>query len=148
MGKSGGAFAGNFADAERSLVNAVRDLMKRASTDNITGRSKLTSSDEGQRLWSSICQFVYELTGKTWIHKKNESARASYRITDDYFCLPEGDVEALIHDMCHWLVATPEQRDLPNLGLDPPYRDKKHWAIRQEELAWALQVWIFSAVMG
>lgn len=115
----------------------------------VLGISKLTSTEEGRLIWSTICQFVNDLTNKVWVHKKKETQDAAYQITETMFCLPEGDVEALIHDMCHWIIATPEQREIPNLNLNPPYKDKdKSWLIMQEEMAWTLESWIFSAIIG
>lgn len=134
---------------EKELVRIVEKTRVVAVPFVTTGNSKLTSTDEGRQIWLNLCTFVNELTNKVWVHKKHESQDASYQITDRAFCLPEGDVEALIHDMCHWTVASPEQREKLNLNLSPPYADKnKEWLVGQEELAWTLEAWVFSAVIG
>jgi hypothetical protein len=78
---------------------------------------------------------IRDLTGRK--HVPKDPPPAPYRQTRDVIETPDGDVEALLHELCHWLVASPEERDLVNLGMreDDP---TPHSRLREEQ-AWRLE---------
>lgn len=111
--------------------------------------SKLTADDEGLKIWADICTFVNQVTNKVVQHKEKiyneDGSLVPYEISETCFYVPEGDVEAIIHDMCHWIVSTDEERKHKNCKLGD-FEEKK--LIYKEELAWTLETWLFSAVIG
>ena len=51
--------------------------------------------------------------------------------------VPEGAAEWLLHEVGHWVAATPEERRLPNYGYGSVR--KKGWGIDREWQAWAFE---------
>ena len=53
--------------------------------------------------------------------------------------VPEGAMEWLLHEVGHWIVASPEERQLPNYGYDSPLLAIPHHGKRREWEAWAFE---------
>jgi hypothetical protein len=65
-------------------------------------------------------------------------------VEEHWINVPEGDVEALMHDFCHCIVAADGDKHKPNIGLDEM---DAATAKKTEETAWALESWLFNGVM-
>lgn len=154
----GSSYSSYYVPSTRKLteeVKAIEKAVERIVTKvvavpfTIHGVSKLTKDSEGLKIWLSICTFVNELTNKVVQHKAEvrdkDGNLVPYKITDRCFYVPEGDVEAIVHDMCHWIIASKTERTVENLSMDGMNEAD---LIYREELAWSLEAWIFSAVMG
>lgn len=148
----GGSYSSSYnVPAKKLAEDVVKTIIKREKVPIpfIVHRcSKLTMDLEGYNIWLDVCNFVYETTGKIPQHKKVRDSKGEllpYEITDNYLYLPEGDVEAAIHDMCHWIVADDDKKELFNCGMN---KMEEEDLIRVEELAWTLETWIFSAIIG
>lgn len=148
----GGSYSSSYDTPTKKLAeDVVKTIIKREKVPIpfIVHRcSKLTSDSEGYSIWLDICNFVYEVTGKIPQHKKSRNSKGEllpYEITGNYLYLPEGDVEAAIHDMCHWIIADDDKRELYNCAMNKMTENE---LIKVEELAWTLETWLFSAVIG
>lgn len=148
----GGSYSSSYDVPAKKLVEDVQKI-REVKIDvllpfTIHRNSKLTSDSEGYNIWLDVCNFVFGVTNKVIQHKKTKDSKGNllpYNITDRYLFIPEGDVEAAIHDMCHWIVAGIKERWENNCGMD---RMSEELLIEKEELAWTLETWIFSAVIG
>lgn len=133
----------------KEVVKVVTETKVIAVPFTIHRCSKLTADNEGYKIWANICAFVNMVTNKVVQHKEkvyDENGKlVPYEISATIFCVPEGDVEAIIHDMCHWLVSNEAEKGKPNCGMNDL---KEHQLILKEELAWTLETWIFSAIIG
>ncbi len=58
---------------------------------------------------------VPRVTGKAW---NSASGNSTWYQNLEEIHTPDGDEEGLLHEVLHWIVASDEERALPNLGLD------------------------------
>lgn len=90
--------------------------------------------------WTQLAEIIRKQTGR----KVVGTAGGLYTFSDVELRVPLGSVEGLVHDLCHWVVASPEERKQPNMGLS---QDWTHpgWdrMVRCEELAWSLEMYLF-----
>lgn len=65
-----------------------------------------------RNVYRKLESLAKDITGKTVVF---ESKRWHQR--DGEIVIPPFDFEGLLHELCHWLVATPHERNSPNLML-------------------------------
>jgi hypothetical protein len=90
--------------------------------------------------WTQLTEIARKQTGR----KVVGTGGGLFMFSDTELCVPLGNVEGLVHDLCHWVVASTEERKQPNMGLS---QDWTHpgWdrMVRCEELAWSLEMFLF-----
>jgi hypothetical protein len=120
---------------------ALPEIAKREVT--ILGVSKLTCDPVGIGIWLDLCSLIQQVTGKKHTHKADPEAW--FRNDPEEFVLPEGQVEGFMHEFCHWIVASDDDRLKNNLGLGK-FRAEftREDGLRNEERVWALEAWLFS----
>lgn len=74
-----------------------------------------------------LADLAQEITGKTVYFEGN-----STQTLTEIYCEP-GSQEAVVHELCHWFVATEEERGMFNLGLTT---DWKHLDPLEPPPAW------------
>lgn len=69
-----------------------------------------------------------------------------YVMSSSMVAVPDRDVEAAVHELCHWIVATEDERRTPNLGLSEDWHHPGYKAmVLAEERAWLLEFDLFGA---
>jgi hypothetical protein len=133
-------------DEARAVYAEIQPVppVQRQPNQELACVSRLVLDSVGREIWLDLCGIVHGVTGKRHVHKPDDPDEWVYN-GPDYIKLPEGDVESLVHELCHWLVATPEQREAPNLALD---RVGVREGIALEEAAWTLEAWLFSPYLS
>jgi hypothetical protein len=117
------------------------EIQKKAVT--VLGVSKLTVDPVGIEIWTDLCSLIEQITGKHHTHKPDPSAW--FRNDPDEFVLPEGQVEGFMHEFCHWVIASEDDRKKKNLGLGKFRADfTRQDGLLNEERVWALESWLFS----
>ena len=90
--------------------------------------------------WERVGSIIQKTTGRRLVG----TGGGLYAFTDAEIRLPFGSVEGAFHELCHWAVASDEERRQPNMGL---VMDSAHpkfdRMVRCEELAWSLEFYLF-----
>ena len=97
-------------------------------------------NDSVRTNWERLAGIIHDLTGRRLVGTDG----GLYCFSDTEIRVPDRDVEGATHELCHWVVATEEQRRQPNMGLvldvsNPGFE----WMVRCEELAWSLELFLF-----
>lgn len=91
--------------------------------------------------WDRLTTVVAAATGLKVVAKGPPPE--SYYQDDTKIVVTWGDCEALLHEACHWIVATDSERQIPNLGLSGD-GDPDSLSRLREEQAWGLECWLLS----
>jgi hypothetical protein len=90
--------------------------------------------------WKTLGRLVKETTGRTLIGTKG----GLYAFTPHEMRIPRLDIEAGVHELCHYVVASPEERKQDNMGLSTDWTHPQFdRMVRCEELAWSLEFYLF-----
>lgn len=90
--------------------------------------------------WDKLGTLIKEQTGRTLVG----TGGGLYAFTETELRVPQGTGEGVIHELCHWVVASDEERRMPNLGLSMDWTHPGYdRMVRCEELAWSLQFYLF-----
>ncbi len=90
--------------------------------------------------WSKVGEAIKSITGRKLVGTDG----GLYVFSDTEIRVPDYDVEAAVHELCHWIVASDRERRMPNLDMytDPRHPDYARMVLR-EESAWSLEFWLF-----
>lgn len=69
--------------------------------------------------FSALTAVVERLTGRCVDARRDPASLDVYEASARHVHIPHNDVEGLLHELCHWVVAGPRRRCLENYGLDP-----------------------------
>lgn len=87
-----------------------------------------------------MAEVVREQTGRRLVGTDG----GLYLFSESEIRLPYGSVEGAVHELCHWVVASEEERKLPNMGLSTDWQHPKFdRMVRCEELAWSLEFYLY-----
>jgi hypothetical protein len=90
--------------------------------------------------WRTLGTLLKETTGRTLIGTNG----GLYAFTSEEIRIPRLDIEAGIHELCHWVVASPEERKQDNMGLSTDWTHPRFdRMVKCEELAWSLEFYLF-----
>lgn len=110
------------------------------------GMSELTKTAEGRRIWEQALHAAGQITKHVYAERNapRYSGCGVQVASDDVVEIgvvrvPEGAMEWLLHEVGHWLVATPEERKRPAYGI-VGNEDAGEWACKREQAAVALEV--------
>lgn len=90
----------------------------------------------GPDFWPELGAIIEKQTGRRLLGTDG----GKYQFGLDTMSVPDRDVEAAVHELCHWVVATESERRQHNLGLDSC--SYEHLVLREEE-AWSLEMMLF-----
>lgn len=98
---------------------------------------------DARQRWAAFADLgalIHRVTGARLVG----SDGGDYVHTSDVIAVPDGDVEAAVHELCHFIVASQEERRMPNLGLSTDWTHPRFdRMVRCEEMAWSLELWLF-----
>lgn len=90
--------------------------------------------------WKTLGRLVKETTGRTLIGTNG----GLYAFTPYEMRIPRLDIEAGVHELCHYVVASPEERKQDNMGLSTDWTHPRFdRMVRCEELVWSLEFYLF-----
>jgi hypothetical protein len=90
--------------------------------------------------WLQLAEVVREQTGRRLVGTDG----GLYLFSESEIRLPYGSVEGAVHELCHWVVASEEERKQPNMGLSTDWQHPKFdRMVRCEELAWSLEFYLY-----
>lgn len=90
--------------------------------------------------WNEVGGIIKSVTGRRLIGIPT----GPYEFGATELKIPTGSVEGAVHDLCHFVVASPEEKRMPNMGLSQDWTHPR-WdrMVMCEELAWALEFWLY-----
>lgn len=90
--------------------------------------------------WLAMVDVAERVTGRRVVPTDG----GLYTFGLDVLAVPKGSVEGLVHETCHWVVASESERRQPNLGLSQDWEHPGYdRMVKCEELAWSLEFFLF-----
>lgn len=90
----------------------------------------------------------YTIGQREWLRRQLEKAKAKRPQADaKAVVVPEGAMEWLLHEVGHWVAATPEERALPNYGYNSLLRPDIVAEMKGKGSAREWQAWAFEEIV-
>lgn len=93
-----------------------------------------------RNLWDAFGSLIHEQTGRKLVGTRG----GTYVFSPTEIRVPDLDIEAAVHELCHWVVANDSERKQVNLGLSQDWQHPNYdRMVRCEEMAWSLEFYLF-----